>query len=138
MSKYAPLGEYLREAKQTTISVSFDEIERILGTQLPTTALRHQSWWSNNPNVVTHVWLKAGYKTVNVDVHGRKLEFHKLSSDQPSSGTTDGLQDEGEVGSSIADGFLFSQIFGALQGTVTITSGADLTSPVGEEWDAAR
>lgn len=28
--------------------------------------------------------------------------------------------------------------FGALRGTVTVTPGTDLTSPVGEEWDAAR
>ncbi len=36
------------------------------------------------------------------------------------------------------DSFVFSLVFGALRGTVTVTPGTDLTSPVGEEWDAAR
>ncbi len=41
-----------------------------------------------------------------------------------------------EMDDAVAD--YFSRIYGALKGTVTITPGTDLTSPVNEEWDAAR
>ena len=36
------------------------------------------------------------------------------------------------------DSFVFSLVFGGLRGSVTAMPGADLTSPVGEEWDAPR
>ena len=35
-------------------------------------------------------------------------------------------------------GDLFSRIFGALKGTVTIAPGVDLTMPTHEKWDAGE
>lgn len=141
MSKYAPLAEHLRGSSQPTVYMTFDEIERVLGTKLPPSALKHRAWWSNNPtnSVITIAWLDAGYKTANVDMLGRTLEFRRFSSDAPSSGTRDGRQAlDGEGTSGVVAGFRFSRVFGALQSTVTITPGTDLTSPVEEEWDVER
>lgn len=141
MSKYGPLAEHLRESSQTTVHMTFDEIERVLGTQLPPSAFKHRAWWSNNPNnsVITSAWLEAGYKTANVDMPGRKLEFKKILLDGASSGIRNGRQvQDGAAGSKARDGFVFSRVFGALKDTVTITPGTDLTSPVEEDWDASR
>ena len=40
----------------------------------------HRAWWSNNPsnNVMTKVWLAAGYLTEQVDVSARKLVFRRV------------------------------------------------------------
>lgn len=40
MSKYAPLADYLRNLDGSEVTLSFDEIERILGFSLPATASR--------------------------------------------------------------------------------------------------
>ena len=91
MSKYAPLAKHLRGSSQTTVGMTFDEIECILGTKLPPSAFKHRAWWSNNPtnSVITNAWLEAGYKTANVDMLDRTLEFRRFSSDAPSSGTSE-------------------------------------------------
>ena len=141
MTKYAPLATHLRGSSQTTVPMTFDEIERILGTKLPPSAFKHRAWWSNNPtnSVITSAWLEAGYKTANVDMPGRKLEFKMFLLDGPSSGIRDGRQvRDGAGGSMVRDGYVFSRVFGALKGTVTITPGTDLTSPVEKDWHAAR
>ena len=77
MSKYAPLAAHLREVGQETVPMTFADIERIIGTNLPPSAFKHRPWWSNNPanSVITRSWLEAGYKTANVDMAGQKLVF---------------------------------------------------------------
>ena len=76
MGKYAPLGDFLRKQRVSRIPMTFVEIERLIGTKLPKSQ-QYPAWWSNNPfnNVMTQVWLDAGYKTEEVDVEGRKVVF---------------------------------------------------------------
>ncbi|MEA2936481.1 MAG: hypothetical protein QOD74_3127, partial [Variibacter sp.] len=60
--------------------MTFAEIERITGSKLPPKAQHQRAWWSNNPsnNVMTKVWLEAGYETERVDMAGRKLVFRRV------------------------------------------------------------
>ena len=141
MSKYAPLAEHLRGSSQTTVTMTFDEIEDVLGTKLPPSAFKHRAWWSNNPtnSVITSAWLEAGYKTANVDMQDRTLKFQRFSLDAPSSGAREPrLAQDGRGTSAGVSGFQLSRVFGGLRGTVTIPPGTDLTSPVEEEWDAVQ
>ena len=46
MSKYAPLAAHLREVGQETVPMTFADIERIIGTNLPPSAFKHRPWWS--------------------------------------------------------------------------------------------
>ena len=80
MSKYAPLAAHLREVGQETVPMTFADIERIIGTNLPPSAFKHRPWWSNNPanSVITRSWLEAGYKTAKVDMAGQKLVFRQV------------------------------------------------------------
>lgn len=138
MSKYEPLAVHLRGSGQASVSMTFDAIERIVGAKLPPSAYKYRAWWSNNPtnSVITHAWLDAGYKTANVDMPGRKLVFRKCLPDEPPTQTDDGGHVQDNASESVFAGF--SRVFGALKGTVTIAPGTDLTSPVGEDWDATR
>ena len=78
MSQYEPLETHLRKSGRASVCMTFDEIKDVIG-ELPPSAFRHRPWWSNNPsnNPMTHAWLRAGYRTANVDMEGRKLVFRK-------------------------------------------------------------
>lgn len=135
MTKYAELETYLRESGQEMISMTFSDIEKVIGADLPPSAFKHRPWWSNNPSnsVITHSWLKAGYKTENVDMAGKTLDFVKTAQYPPAA----------ETGSHVlrdavpAEAASFSLVFGALKGTVTVKEGTDLTAPVEADWEAA-
>ncbi|MBN8649328.1 MAG: hypothetical protein J0L55_15345 [Caulobacterales bacterium] len=78
MSKYQPLQDYLANSKSNSISMTFSEIERILGFKLPQSSHKYRAWWSNNAsnNVMTEAWLNAGFITADVDLEGGKLKFN--------------------------------------------------------------
>jgi hypothetical protein len=129
MSKYAPLGDHLRKQQTTLVRMSFAEIERIIGSKLPNSQ-RHPAWWSNNPwnNVMTKVWLDAGFETEQVDVEARKLVFRRVrSTPQPSRKSSSG--DSGDKGGSARH-----PLIGWMKGTVRIAPGVDLTEPADPEW----
>ena len=140
MSKYAALETYLLESGQEVVSMTFGEIEKIIGADLPPSAFKHRPWWSNNPSnsVITNSWLKAGYKTENVDMAGKKLVFVKAAQypPPPVSGAP-ALRDAAPAPVAVSEGFL-SSVFGALKGTVTVKPGTDLTAPVEADWEATR
>ncbi len=125
MSKYALLEAHLRKFGGRDVPMTFAEIEEVIGNQLPSSAFKHRPWWSNNPSnsVITHAWLRAGYVSAEVDMAGFRLVFRKSNA---VNSHTD------------AEEFDFSRIYGALEGTVTIRPGIDLTEPVDVEWDSAR
>jgi len=129
MSKYEPLGTYLKSKGAELVPMTFAEIERVIGESLPHSKT-HRAWWSNNPtnNVMTKVWLAAGYRTEQVDVEGRKLVFSRVANSNggphggppaPSSGETSPKR---------------SPLFGWLQGKITVSPGTDLTEPADPSW----
>ena len=79
MSKYDKLGDHLRRAVADELPMTFAEIEAAAGTPLPAKAQNSRAWWSNNPsnNVMTKVWLSAGFETAKVDMAARKLIFRR-------------------------------------------------------------
>jgi hypothetical protein len=138
MSKYDKLGEYLKRQGRELIPMTFAEIERVVGTRLPKSQ-EHQAWWSNSTsnNVMTKVWLDAGYETEQVDMEGRKLVFRRVRD------TAQGMAEEKRefVGPSPDKAPRRHPAFGALKGTFTIEPGYDVTKPAMDdaeiaEWEA--
>lgn len=76
--RYAPLGRYLRALplSQGGVSLSFEEIETILGATLPPSAFRHRQWWANQSggSRAPH-WDAAGFKVDTVDAGRRIVRF---------------------------------------------------------------
>lgn len=147
MSKYEPLANHLSESGQAAIPMSFAEIERIIGAGLPPSAFRHRAWWSNNPSnsVITYAWLKAGYKSADVDMPGRQLVFRRSVQNgvlPPSDGGGPVPEASEATGAPVpadaAGPGPFSRIYGALKGTVTVKPGTDLTAPDGTDWYAKQ
>lgn len=120
MGKYEPLQQFLSEQKRSELRVSFSDVERILGFSLPKSAFEYPAWWSNDAKGHSHsrAWLKAGWKTGQVDLEGKKVTFRRVTPEQ------------------VPEGGRRPSIFGGLQGTVKIAPGVDLTEPTGEVWAA--
>ena len=72
MSKYNPLGNFLAETPLsiTENTLTFSQIEIILGFKLPYSAYNHRAWWANPSSVDDHPyaqsWLAAGWKVETV------------------------------------------------------------------------
>ena len=106
--------------------MTFDEIANVIGAELPPSTLKYRALWSNNPtnHVMTRAWLEAGYKTEGVDMVGRTVVFRRVTPDTPppgSSGTPRApLSGSRTPAYAKSHGGSFSDVFGALKGTVTI------------------
>jgi hypothetical protein len=140
MGKYDPLGAYLKSCTADEAPLTFAEIEQIIGHPLPASR-KSAAWWSNNPtnNVMTRVWLAAGYQTERVDLAGERLVFRKAKPrlDAGTWPTTSPPETNG-VGEPNSAAFVPAEPkragppsgWGALAGTATIAQGADITAPL--------
>ena len=135
MSKYENLGEFLKSQKNSAISMTFAEVERVIGHKLPRSA-RYPAWWSNNPsnNVMTKIWLEAGFKTEQVDIEGRKLVFRRaVSQTFPAQASNHTNMKPGASSAPSAEARIHPA-FGSMKGLVQIAPGVDLTEPADPEW----
>jgi hypothetical protein len=127
MGKYTPLQEFLRKQDRNEVSMTFAEIERVVGSKLPAKAQKHRAWWSNNAsnNVMTKAWLDAGYRSERVDMQARKLVFRR--SHLPAIMTSPQTSGRGVTSKR-------HPLIGCMKGTVHIPEGVDLTEPADPEW----
>jgi hypothetical protein len=136
--KYGALGEYLRGQHGDEVPLSFAEIERIIGSALPPNSQHAPAWWSNAPgnNVMTKVWLDAGFKSEKVDIKGRKLVFKRVATDARRDGMSDQTREFKPADANEANPRRHPA-WGALKGTFTIEPGWDLTKPAmdPDEWE---
>lgn len=125
MSKYENLGEFLRSQKNAAVPMTFAEVERVIGHKLPRSA-RYPAWWSNNPsnNVMTKIWLEAGFKTEQIDIEGRKLVFRRVTARSESTVSTRKPAPKSGL----------PPFYGALKGLIQVEPGVDLTEPADPEW----
>ena len=83
MSKYNPFSDFFENLPESDCEhvFSFNKIQRILGTNLPPTALIDRPWWANtrSSNHAKH-WLKAGWKVSNVDFKNDRITFVRIGS----------------------------------------------------------
>ncbi|MGB9960601.1 MAG: DUF7662 domain-containing protein [Candidatus Bathyarchaeales archaeon] len=70
MGKYTALAEYLRSQQQREITLSFKQIENILGFELPISARKHRCWWANDES---HVQAREGWMSVGWCVKSASL-----------------------------------------------------------------
>jgi hypothetical protein len=131
MGKYEPLGKFLRQQGSELVVLKFEDIERIVGSKLPESSRQYRAWWSNNPNnnVMTKVWLDAGFQTERVDIEGRRLVFRKMSPSKQSEGAP--LTPSPPRGEALQR---HHPLLGALKGLLRVMPGTDLTKPADPSW----
>ena len=79
MAKYDAQFRFLCAEGDRQVAMSFDEIERLI-CPLPSSAHRHQAWWSNEVtdgtrHVQAKAWINAGREVKTVDRSARRVEF---------------------------------------------------------------
>lgn len=120
MSKYDPLTQHLKATRADRVTMTFAELEKVLGFPLPPSSRKHRAWWANDPqgHVNAKAWREAGYRAEAVDLEDAKLEFVRLNeidTSAPARGRR--------------------PLIGCMRGTITFAPGIDLTEPTMPEWD---
>ena len=80
MAKYDPLRELLRSNGASSVTLTFEEIERAIGGSLPASSREHPAWWANEDgsgHVQSNAWMDAGYRVERVDQIARHVRFVK-------------------------------------------------------------
>jgi hypothetical protein len=75
--KYQPLARWLGAQRETTVTLTFSEVEAILGTRLPASAWIRPSWWQYQYTAHPHIqgWRSVGWEVVHVDRPRREVTF---------------------------------------------------------------
>lgn len=78
-SRYDPLGEFLKNQRAASVTLTFTEVEELVGA-LPPSARRHGAWWSNNPAMhpQAEAWLDAGWRVQHKDIGSETVAFVRL------------------------------------------------------------
>jgi hypothetical protein len=110
--------------------MTFREIEKVTGVKLPPKAQHQRAWWSNNAanNVMTKVWLEAGFESAQVDMEGRKLVFRRIAKASEAKG----FAEPAPKPYATKDGR--HPAWGALKDITFVPPGVDLTEPAFPEW----
>lgn len=87
MSKYEKLANYLSGLADQKVSMTFADVEQVLGSKLPPVAYSSNAFWANSrtndSHTWAHLWQGAGWQASNVDVPGQKLVFIKTGAAHP-------------------------------------------------------
>ena len=66
--KYRPLTDYLLKVNSNEITLTYSDIENIIGEKLPNSAYKYNAWWVNYDETHSHSagWTNAGFEVANV------------------------------------------------------------------------
>ena len=81
--KYTPLETYLRglPTDQNEVVLSFEQIEAILKSNLPSSAYEDERWWRREKegnHVTLRAWASAGWKVESVDVPRKRARLVRV------------------------------------------------------------
>lgn len=76
--KYRFLADFLHNHGGDSITMTFKQIEELIGQSLPSSAYNHRAYWSNtDTHSISKVWMQAGYMTTYVNLLSRKVVFER-------------------------------------------------------------
>mgnify|MGYP003576299074 FL=1 len=86
-TKYLPLDDWFRDqpASLKQLTLTFDQVEEILGAKLPASATKLDTWWTNvQPKIQSHrtAWLNHGWQVIEFDQQAGWAKFIRSSSIQ--------------------------------------------------------
>lgn len=85
MTKYSALSQHLSALSANAASLTFSEIEEIIGDQLPSSAFKHHAWWANESDGThtwAHLWQAAGWLKDSVDFERRIVTFRRANESE--------------------------------------------------------
>jgi hypothetical protein len=82
-ARYVPLRYYLevQRKRRPELTLTFRQIEDVLGDGLPKPARKYAEWWANDPDhEQARAWLEASYRVRKADLAGESVEFERVES----------------------------------------------------------
>lgn len=76
--RYEPLRRHLAALSGNEVTLTFDEIEWLLGRALPASAGRHRAWWSKGGYRHDRAWLDTGREVDAVDQTVGWVRFRRM------------------------------------------------------------
>ena len=77
--KYYLLSEYFRKNSKKKFSLSFSQIEKMLGFKLCKAAYKQSEFWYNKSvNSIPYSWKALGYEISQIEFKNQKVYFHKI------------------------------------------------------------
>lgn len=74
--KYDEFQKCLNQLKIALVSFSFDEVEEIIGCELPASAYKYAAWWGNDcSHSQARAWMQAGWKVSRVDLDKKEVQL---------------------------------------------------------------
>lgn len=86
LSIYDPLRERLSSLHVTTVRMSFEDIEEIIGHDLPPSSRKYPAWWGNNDQGGARhssAWLNAGWRAEDLALEMEEVSFVRMSEPTP-------------------------------------------------------
>lgn len=83
-SKYYPLFEHLQSCQQEETTLTFAEIEALIGRSLPTSAYTKKNWWSNRDTtgaLQAGAWVTAGFHVDTIDLEQKIITLRKFKAE---------------------------------------------------------
>lgn len=80
LRKYQPLQAHLERRRGRPEMLTFEDIEQIIGKELPVSAIKHRSFWSNDNSesrAAAHAWTRAGYRVAYLDREQKVVRFER-------------------------------------------------------------
>ena len=91
MEKYRPLERHLSERREESCTLTFSEIEGLIGAPLPASARTHQPWWGNDgTHVQARSWMRAGWTVERSRLDEEQVRFVRTGRDSRSLETSAG------------------------------------------------
>ena len=72
--KYEPLRNYLNGEIAPTVTLTFRQIEKILGSALPDSARLYAAWWANGGHAYSSAWTSVDRKA-RPDLTAQTVQF---------------------------------------------------------------
>jgi DNA-binding transcriptional regulator YiaG len=82
-SKYYRLFQTLQASNQPEITLTIEQIAKLVDGELSPNAHRKRAWWSNrdSPSAVqAQAWIQAGYHTAEIDLPNQTIIFRKFQT----------------------------------------------------------
>jgi DNA-binding transcriptional regulator YiaG len=97
-SRYFPIFELLKRGGESEVTLTFAEIELLIGGSLPTSARAARAWWSNRDSgAQASAWMQAGYRVVSLDTLSEHVTFRKHQVEYRVQRVGDAIQWDGDA-----------------------------------------
>jgi len=82
--RYAALANWLAAQKEEQVLLTFEQIERIIRSPLPDSALQLRAWWAHDRVGHTHsvLWSEAGWRVAYVDLGEKQVIFARIKPNE--------------------------------------------------------